>query len=471
MRKLETGSDLKTGSDTVATPSTLETGTAVTHRRLLFVLSGNMLLDALEVSMMLIALPSIAIQFRLSAFTAHWLQSGFAVGFGCLVLYGARLGALLGRRRIYLHALQIFALASLIAAAAPVAMVLVVARVVKGGCAALTAPIGLAIIAATFTDEAQRRNALKTYALCGAVGFSIGTLLSGLLTEIGWRYVLLLPALAALALSWLGTKVIPVDASDSPPLPWRRLVSLPICLAASLILVGAVGARSNARWLLAIAGMLGLLVVAMVLERRSARAMTLLLSRPSYLRSVLGAALLNGSYWSLAFVLSMDLQQRGRWPAIGVAGLVLMSSVALFGITLRTPALINRFGTGRLIAVGSLVTLIGYSTYLTPAASRLDLPALSVAMLLVGIGFGLSFGSLHVQAMHGAQHSDRGTASGVYQAAVQLGGAVLLATTAALFNGTAAMSAYQDDAMRFVVACAGVGLIVAVTGLKPTKDL
>ena len=74
---------------------------------LVFVLSGNMLLDALEVSVVIVALPSIGRDLHLSTGGAQWMMSGFALGFGGLMLFGGRVVALLGRRRVYLVALAV----------------------------------------------------------------------------------------------------------------------------------------------------------------------------------------------------------------------------------------------------------------------------------------------------------------------------------------------------------------------------
>ncbi len=151
---------------------------------LLFVLAANMLLDALEVSVALVALPAIGDDLGLAPHQLHWVVSGFAAGFGALLLFGGRLVAILGRRPVYLAALLVFAAASLVGALADHAALLVATRFVKGFCAALTAPTGLAIIASAFPEGPARSRALSVYSLFGASGFSLGLLLSGALTEV-----------------------------------------------------------------------------------------------------------------------------------------------------------------------------------------------------------------------------------------------------------------------------------------------
>src|SRR6185312_391810 len=81
---------------------------------LLFVLAGNMLIDALEISVVLPALPSMAEDLGLSIGEVHWVMSGFAAGFAALLLFGPALTKRWDRRRVYLAALLVFAAASVV---------------------------------------------------------------------------------------------------------------------------------------------------------------------------------------------------------------------------------------------------------------------------------------------------------------------------------------------------------------------
>src|SRR3954462_10205602 len=129
-------------------------------RALLLVLCASMLIDALEVSVVLPALPAVGRDLGLSLWGVQWVMSGFALGFAVLLLLGPRLTARYGARRPYLGALLLFAAASVAGGTTRSAAVLVATRVVKGACAALTAPTGLAIIAGAFPAGAPRRRAV-----------------------------------------------------------------------------------------------------------------------------------------------------------------------------------------------------------------------------------------------------------------------------------------------------------------------
>lgn len=129
---------------------------------LVSVLAANMLVDALEVSANLVALPAVGAGLGLSVPQLQWIVSGFAAGFGGLLLLGGRLVEHLGRRRVYLAALLVFAAASLAGALTDSAALLTVTRVVKGFCVALTAPTGLAIITSAVPEGPARRRAVSS---------------------------------------------------------------------------------------------------------------------------------------------------------------------------------------------------------------------------------------------------------------------------------------------------------------------
>ncbi|MDX2405986.1 MFS transporter [Streptomyces microflavus] len=173
------------------------------HRSLLVVLSGNMLLDAIEVSVVLVALPSIGTDLGLTLWSVQWLMSGFALGFAVMLLLGPVLSGRWGMRRVYLAAMLLFALASLVGGLSDNTALLIASRVVKGACAALTAPAGLALISTTFPSGPQQRRAVSVYSLFGAAGFTAGLLLAGALAGDSWRWTFLLPARSPWC-SWCG---------------------------------------------------------------------------------------------------------------------------------------------------------------------------------------------------------------------------------------------------------------------------
>lgn len=482
---------------------------------LLVVLAGNMLIDALEVSVALVALPAIGTDLGAPLTTVQWTITGFAVGFGGLMLFGARAVALLGRRRVYLAALVGFAAASLVGALAEDPSLLTATRVVKGFCAALTAPTGLAIIATAFPEGPQRNRALSVYTLFGAGGFTAGLLLSGWLTGFSWRLTFAFPAPAVLVLFVLGLRLIPGageengggpppgttaggragrppgttagDRAGRPPRPPLRrygFASASAFLAGLLALVQGITSVPAHGWadlrstgLLALAA--GLLALFVALERASAHPLIRFeaLRSRAMIRSALGAACLNGSYLGLLFVLTHQLQSLAGWSPLRTAAAFLPAAAPLVVTALFSGRIVARFGAPRLIAAGALLPFAGYLLLLRtpwpPAYATGILPT----MLLVGAGFVLSFAALNSQATSQLPPAERGAGSGLYQTAVQVGAALSVALVAALLTGAAppagaAPAEFAEacrPALTLVAAVGGLGLLTALTGLRSRR--
>src|SRR6202789_4713152 len=158
---------------------------------ILIVLSGALLLDGLDVSMVGVALPSIRSELHMSTESLQWIVSGYTLGYGGLLLLGGRAADLLGRRRVFLAALALFAVASLFGGLVSSVGLLIAARFIKGIAAAFTAPAGLSLLTTTFHEGPMRNRAISIYSAFGASWFSLGLALSGLLTEVSWRLTLL----------------------------------------------------------------------------------------------------------------------------------------------------------------------------------------------------------------------------------------------------------------------------------------
>src|SRR5919204_6595297 len=178
---------------------------------LLAVLCGVLFLDGLDVSMVGMALPSIDSDLGLTTSQLQWIVSGYVLGYGGFLLLGGRAADLLGRRRVLLIALAVFAVASALGGVVSDGTLLVITRFLKGASAAFTAPAGLSIITTSFAEGPERNRALSIYTATGASGFSFGLVFGGLLTELGWRWTFLLPVPIALVLLALAPRFLPRD--------------------------------------------------------------------------------------------------------------------------------------------------------------------------------------------------------------------------------------------------------------------
>jgi MFS family permease len=206
-------------------------------------LCGAFFLDALDISMTGVALPEIRSDLDVSTSTLEWVVSAYVLGYGGFLLLGGRAADLLGRRRVFLISLAVFAVASAVGGIANDGTLLALTRFVKGVSAAFTTPAGLSIITTSFSDGAARNKALSLWTATGAAGFSLGLVFSGVLTELSWRLVFLLPALLALVAALAATQLVPVHGAPTrdgrrfdlagavgvtavtTPLPWELLIA------------------------------------------------------------------------------------------------------------------------------------------------------------------------------------------------------------------------------------------------------
>ena len=192
--------DLATSSGATTAPSTDQAWTPRLWG-VLAVLCLVMFLDGLDVSMVGVALPSIGTELGLSTTSLQWIINGYVLGFGGLLLLGGRTADLLGRRRVFLIALTVFAIASLVGGLVDNGTLLIASRFVKGLAAAFTAPTAMSILTTTFREGPARNRALSIFSVFGASGYSSGLILGGLLTSAGWRWTFLMPVpFAVLAL-------------------------------------------------------------------------------------------------------------------------------------------------------------------------------------------------------------------------------------------------------------------------------
>jgi predicted MFS family arabinose efflux permease len=450
----------------------------------LLVLCGALFLDALDVSMVGVALPEIRASLGLSTSSLQWIVSGYVLGYGGLLLLGGRAADLLGRRRMFLAALAVFAAASLLGGLAPGAGLLIAARMVKGAAAAFTAPAGLSLLTTTFPEGPMRNKAISVYSAFGACGFSLGLVASGALTEVSWRWTLLVPAPAALAVLAGGIWLIPRGGPSGQARAGRKF-DIPGALAATaamVLLVFTVVSAQQAGWASArtigsFAAVAVLLAVFVRIEERSPDPLVRLsiLRSAALRRADIGAVALFGTYVSFQFLVTQYLQTTARWTAMGTALAFLPGGVIVALLSLRMSQAISRFGPAR-IAVASFCCLVAAYAVFMRAGPRPDYPGVMLpAMILIGLAFGLGFTALSLAATAGVPDAEQGLAASLFQTAFQVGGAVVLAIVTAVIDARGAdrvvsaqatMNAYRP-ALALITGVAAVGAAVALAGLRP----
>jgi len=458
---------------------------------ILVVLGGALCLDALDVSMIGVALPSIRTDLGLTTSSLQWIVSGYVLGYGGFLLLGGRAADLLGRRRVFLAAVAIFAVVSLVGGLASTAGLLIAARFVKGVAAAFTAPASMSLLTTTFPEGPMRNRAFSVYTVFGASGFSLGLVLSGLLTEVGWRWTLLVPAPVALAVLAGGLWLLPRPpragrraAGQPPGRPRRRTFDVPGAVtvtAAMLLLVYTIVSAQQEGWgSVRTVGSFALVVAAVavfiLIEGRSRDPLVPFgIFRSGALRRAnTGAIILFGSYVSFQFLITQYLQSVAGWSAIGTALAFLPAGLIVVALSTGMGAMLGRFGPARLIAVAFGCLVVAYAVFLR-AGTVPDYPAVMLpTMLLVGTAFGLGFSSLSVAATAGVPDAEQGLAASLFQTSFQVGGALVLALVTAVVDAggasqltspQAVLAAYRP-ALLVITGIAAAGALVALSGLR-----
>lgn len=439
-------------------------------------------LDGLDVSMIGVALPSIGAELDLSTSTLQWLISGYVLGYGGLLLLGGRTADLLGRRKVFLIALTVFAVASLIGGLVSDPMLLIVTRFIKGLAAAFTAPTGLSIITTTFAEGKARNKALSVYTVFGAGGYSMGLLFGGLMTGIGWRWTFLLPvpiALAALVSAYL---LIPKDGPAEEG--GHDLLGALLSTSGMLLLVYTVVTAPEVGWgsartILSFLAVIALFAAFVITEQRVKHPLVRLsiLRKVSLVRASLAVVALAGSYFSWQFIVTLYLQDTLEWSPLKLAMALLPVGVLVVASAFFSDKLIDRFGTGPIIAVTLSVMAIGYLLFLRIDTAPGYLTMLLPAILLIGIGW-VGFPAINVQATSGIDNDEQGLAAGVLQTSMQVGAAIVLAVTTAIVtsgvhlgNSPQQMLDTYRPGLEFAAGVTIVGALVALTIFLPPMFL
>ena len=160
------------------------------------VLAANVM-DILDATIVNVAGPSVHRALGGSASTIQWLSAGYTLAFAVFLIAGARLGDILGRRRLFLVGSAGFTLFSAACAVAPSIGVLIVVRALQGAFGALMIPQGFGLMKEVFTDEAEMNKALGWFGPATGLPMLVAPVLAGALIDanlwgIGWRLVFLI---------------------------------------------------------------------------------------------------------------------------------------------------------------------------------------------------------------------------------------------------------------------------------------
>lgn len=433
----------------------------------------------LDVTIVNVSFPSMRASFPGTSLEAlSWALNAYNVVFAALLVPAGRYADSIGRRRAFTIGVGIFAVASAMAAAAPSAGVLIVARVIQAVGAAIIVPTSFALLLAVFGIR-QRASAVALWGAAASVAAATGPTLGGaLVSAFDWRAVFIVNIpLAALTL-WLVARVPADSRDDRARLP--DVVGI-VLLAGGMALL-ALGLVEGHDWgwgSAAIIGSLaGGLVLLMAFAARTARhpnpAVDLRLLRdPSCAVANLGTMLFATAFYGMLLVNVLFLTGTWGYSAVG-AGLALTPAPILTTLIARPAGkLADRFGQKVLIVPGLVLYVLGAWSFAVRMGSSPDYVAdFLPGACLIGIGVGLAFPSLSSAAVASLDYVWFATGSAINSAARQIGAVIGIAIGVAILSAHpgGALAGYKD-AWRAITGVCAAGIPLALLWPRPRTDL
>lgn len=376
-----------------------------------------------------VALPALQADLGAGFAALQWIVNGYALTLGGLLLIGGAAGDRLGRRRVFVAGIALFAAASLACALAPSAQALVAARLVQGVGAALLVPQSLAIIAAAFPKDVRGR-AIGVWAGASAITTALGPPLGGVLVDaLSWRAVfwINLP-LSALAI-WIALAHMPADpgAGDAAgPLDWPgALLAVAGFGLVTLALALTLGAEADVGLAvlaaLLAAGLAALAGFVAVEARAPSPLMPLSLFESRSFAGANGLTLfLYAAFVTALFLLPFELQSRRGLGATEV-GLTLLPIGLVIGLGSRVSgAWADRAGPRLPLALGSAAVAAG-AAWLALGLQGYWI-GIVAPVVAIALGMALAVAPLTTTVMNAVDEARVGAASGVNNAASRLAG-------------------------------------------------
>jgi len=392
----------------------------------------------LDISIVITGLPKIREGLEFSTTGLSWVQNGYTLAFGGLLLLGARAGDILGRRRMFMAGLALFTLASLAVGAALSPAWLVASRAMQGVGAAILAPSTLALLQTSFAEGQERTRAVAYYGTVAGVGASAGLVLGGILADwISWRVGFFLNLPIGIAMMLATPRYI--AETERRPGEFDLFGALGSTLGMTALVYGMVRSAEHG-WIdrLAVAALAAgivLLVLLILNEARAKQPIMPLRLFASHERAgaYAGRILYLGAMMGFWFFMTQFLQIVDGYSPLQAGIAFLPMTIANFAVAVAVPRLTKWLGNARLLAAGIAITLLGMAWLSRLSAGVPYLTGIALPMILIGVGQGGTLSPLTVSAVAGVPSEDAGAASGLVNVTHQLGGSLGLGILVVVF--------------------------------------
>jgi EmrB/QacA subfamily drug resistance transporter len=433
----------------------------------------------LDVAIVNVALPSMHDGLHFSTTGLQWVVNAYTLTFAGFLMLGGRAADLLGRRRVLVVGVALFALSSLACSLADSPGLLLAARALQGLAGAVVSPATLSIITSTFPEGAERNRGLGAWAAMGGLGASSGALLGGILTQaFGWPAIFAINVpLGALVIA-LSLRVIPArcDEHDASAVRHFDVAGATLVTAGLSAVTYGIVRTDTLGWgstgvLVPLVAGLALVAAFLFVEARVATAPLVPLSifrLPELRAANLIVMLLYGALFSMWFFMTLFLQQVLHDDALQAGVSFVPMTLSVFAGSTQTPRLVARFGLRTVLAGGMLLSTAGMALLTGIAPGQSYFSVVLPGGVLASLGMGVSLVSGTILATKGVARAQAGLASGLLNTSRLVGGALGLAILSTLAAGhTKGQGALVDPLHAltngFSLAFA-VGAIVCLTG-------
>ena len=431
------------------------------HRwRILAVVATAFFMTILDVSIVNVALPSIARSLHFSRENLQWVITAYSIAFGGFLLLAGRAADLLGRRRVFMVGVALFTIASLVCGLASSEAMLIVARAVQGLGGAIITPAALSIVMTSFEEGAERNKALGIWGALGGSGAAVGVLAGGVLTKyLGWEWIFFVNVPVGALVLALTPRIVPESRREGAERSYDVLGAVLVSGGLALFVYSISRAPDvgwgSARTILLLVASGALLVGFLVNERRVQD--PLMPFHIFRVRTVAGAnvvgTLLGAVIFANFFLLTLYVQNVLGYSALktGVTFVATAgTAVVAAGVA---QALTTRFGPKPIIAIGLALLTAGMLWYSQIPVHGSFVSDLLPGYVMVGVGIAFAFVPVSIAALAGVVEREAGLASGLINTSQQIGGAVGTAVASTIF--TTHFKSLRTDGKSLPVALTG----------------
>jgi len=450
----------------------------------LFALCLAVFMVAVDGTVISVAVPSITAELNPSYNEILWIGDIYSFVLAGLLLTMGNIGDRIGRKRLLLISAVAFGVASVLAAVAPTAALLIVARAVQGVAGAGLMPSTLALLRTVFTDDHQRTRAVGIWSASGAAGAAMGPTVAGVLLEhFYWGSVLLvnLPVVALVAV--VGAWVLP-EARSATRHP-LDLASVVLSTAGILGVVYGITELAHTGlgfWPAYPALVVGALL-SVVFLRRQRRLTTPLLDLQLFSQKGFSAAIVAQTVTVFAnvgalFFVPIYLRQVNDFSALQSGMALLPDSLTGVVAATNTGRLVRRWGDRRVLLLGLAVGAVGLVAL--GVTIPISYAAIVVPLMMIGFSFALVVTAASNMVLTSASADRVGAATGISEASFELGNALGIALVGSvvsvlyfLSTGSQANLTEAVDPGGFTAAMTGTsvicGLLVAATTIVAAR--